>query len=50
MCVCVCVLDGDECVCSSGSWLNPTGVRSHHIKPIMAEQASKTNESHEMSR
>lgn len=47
--VCVCVLDGDECVCLFGSWWNLTGVRSHHIKPITAKQANETNESHEMS-
>lgn len=44
--VCVCArAGGNKCVCSSGSRLNPTGVRSHHIKPIMAKQAIETNES-----
>lgn len=47
--VCVCVLDVDECVCLFGSWWNLTGVRSHHIKPIMDKQANETDESHEMS-
>lgn len=48
-CVCVRVLDVDECVCLFGSWWNLTGVRSHHIKPIMDKQANETDESHEMS-
>ena len=36
-----------ECVCVFGLGWNPAGLRSHHIKPIMDKQPSKTNESRE---